>query len=123
MGTDTRSQSTPHQDLQPEQDHASLRDPELQLQLETRERLVRLEEENRHLREKVTDLNDKHKRLRCDLDEKHTISQQQLSDRAGKLSSRIDTLSRRLDRLFGFWMISTMLLMLFVIAVMFRAGH
>jgi len=126
MNTETRSEPASHQDLSPElsqaaQDRAEI--SSLQLQLETRERLVRLEEENRHLREKVTELNDKQKRLRQSLDDDRTANQQQLNERAGKLGSRVDTLSRRLDRLFSFWMISTMLLMLFAVAVMFKAGH
>lgn len=118
MNTETRSEPASHQDLSPEHELTSL-----QLQLETRERLVRLEEENRHLREKVTELNDKQKRLRQSLDDDRTANQQQLNERAGKLGSRVDTLSRRLDRLFSFWMISTMLLMLFAVAVMFKAGY
>jgi len=94
----------------------------LQLQLETRERLVRLEEENRHLRERVSDMNDKQKRLRQSFDGERSASQQQINDRAGKLSQRVDTLGRRLDRLFSFWMISTMLLMLFTVALMLKTG-
>ncbi len=129
MNPETRSEPASHQDLQPEQppvpsaEQNAAVTSSLQLQLETRERLVRLEEENRHLRERVTELNDKQKRLRQSLDDDRMASQQQLNDRAGKLGSRIDTLSRRLDRLFSFWMISTMLLMLFAVAIMFKAGH
>jgi len=129
MNPETRSEPASHQDLQPEQPPVPSEEQNtavtssLQLQLETRERLVRLEEENRHLRERVTELNDKQKRLRQSLDDDRMASQQQLNDRAGKLGSRIDTLSRRLDRLFSFWMISTMLLMLFAVAIMFKAGH
>ena len=118
MNTETRSEPASHQDLSPEHELTSL-----QLQLETRERLVRLEEENRHLRERVTELTDKQKRLRQSFDDDRAASQQQLNDRAGKLGLRVDTLSRRLDRLFSFWMISTMLLMLFAVAIMFKAGH
>lgn len=118
MNSETRSEPTSHQDLSPEHELTSL-----QLQLETRERLVRLEEENRHLRDRMTDLNDKQKRLRQSFDDDRSANQQQLNDRAGKLGQRIDTLSRRLDRLFSFWMISTMLLMLFAVAIMFRVGH
>ena len=77
-------------------------------QLETRERLVRLEEENRHLKELVTELGDKQKRLRQSLDDVRSEQTTQLNERAWKLSQRTDTLTRRLDRLFGFWMISTM---------------
>lgn len=129
MNTETRSDPASTQDL-PSEQHAVSANPQdsialssLQLQLETRERLVRLEEENRHLRERVTDLNDKQKRLRQSFDDERAVNQQQLNDRAGKLGQRIDTLSRRLDRLFSFWMISTMLLMLFAAAIMFKVGH
>ena len=90
----------------------------LNIQLETRERLVRLEEENRHLKELVTELSDKQKRLRQNLDELRSEQSSQLNERAGKLSTRIDTLGRRSDRLFSFWMLSTMLLMLFVVGLM-----
>lgn len=90
----------------------------LQIQLETRERLVRLEEENRHLKELVTELSDKQKRLRQNLDELRSEQSNQLNERAGKLGTRIDTLGRRSDRLFSFWMLSTMLLMLFVVGLM-----
>ncbi len=90
-------------------------------QLETRERLVRLEEENRHLKELVTELSDKQKRLRQSLDDVRSEQTTQLNERAWKLSQRTDTLTRRLDRLFGFWMLSTMLLMLFVGVIMFKA--
>ncbi|WP_028302510.1 hypothetical protein [Oceanospirillum beijerinckii] len=90
-------------------------------QLETRERLVRLEEENRHLKELVTELGDKQKRLRQSLDDVRSEQTTQLNERAWKLSQRTDTLTRRLDRLFGFWMISTMLLMLFIGVIMFKA--
>lgn len=90
-------------------------------QLETRERLVRLEEENRHLKELVTELTDKQKRLRQSLDDVRSEQTTQLNERAWKLGQRSDTLTRRLDRLFGFWMISTMLLMLFIGIIMFKA--
>ena len=118
MNTNTRSPSSSVQDLPPEHELSGI-----QLQLETRERLVRLEEENRYLRDQLKELGDKQRRLRQNADDERTAGQQQINDRAGKLGLRIDTLSRRLDRLFSFWMMSTMLLMLFAVALMFRLGY
>lgn len=116
MNTETGSEATSYQDQHPEHELSSL-----QLQLETRERLVRLEEENRHLRERVGELQDKQKQLRRSFDDERTSQSQQNHDRFGKLGHRVDGVSRRLDRLFSFWMISTMLLMLFTVLIMLKS--
>ncbi|MBB1486648.1 hypothetical protein [Oceanospirillum sediminis] len=115
--TDRDTQDTAQEARLAEPEHFSLFQ-----QLETRERLVRLEEENKHLKELIKEQGEKQKNLRSVIDDLRTEQTSQLNERAWKLGQRIDTLARRLDRLFGFWMLSTMLMILFVVVLMFKAG-
>lgn len=109
-------------DTKPDARPAEFEQFPLYQQLETRERLVRLEEENRHLKEMMAEQKDKYKLLRQNLDDLRSEQNTQLNERAWKLSQRTDTLARRLDRLFGFWVLSTMMLMLFFGIIMFKAN-